>query len=160
MQVIKIEGLDIENITRVLAKACFLSGFSVQSFSLPGRGYVKFDKKPVVSRQEEFPDFLLVMDSTRSIQDALRHAKEKSVVIVNAKERPKSPMIRKRKLKVYNLDATQLSLNSIRKPAPDAPLLGALVRHCDGITSRAARLALGENKELHAAMDEGYRNVK
>ena len=160
MQVVKIEGDKIENITRLVAKSVFSSGFFVQSFCLHNVGYVKFDKKPFASKQEEFSDFLLVMNSVQSLQETLKHAKEKSVVIVNVKDKPKSPIAVKRRLKIYNLDATQVALNTVRKPSLDAPMLGALVKVCDKITLKAAKSALGMEKELHMAVDEGIRSVK
>ncbi len=158
MLVIKIESLEPESLTKMIAKACYFSGLFVQSFCLPRKGYVKLDKKPILSKQEEFPDFLLLLDS-QNFQEALKHAKEKSVVILNA-EKPKSPVIKKRKLKVYSLNATSLALNVVRKPEPSAVMLGALVKHCDKITVKSAKLAVGDRKELHLALDEGFRNVK
>ena len=159
MLVIKIEGRDPANITRIIGKACFLSGFYVQSFSLPGRGYVKFDRKPFASRQEEFSDFLVIMDSG-SLQESLRHAKEKSVVIVNAPEKARPAAAKRRKLRLLALDAAGMSMNAARSQDPSMPLLGALVKQCNRITSRAARAAVGESRELLAAMEEGYRGVK
>ncbi|MBI4170838.1 MAG: 2-oxoacid:acceptor oxidoreductase family protein [Candidatus Aenigmarchaeota archaeon] len=159
MLVVKIVGLDAGPLAKIVAKAGYLSGLFVQSFCLQNKGYVKLDKKPLLSKQEEFPDFLLLMDS-QNIQEALKHAKEKSVVILNTPEKPKSPAIKKRKLKVYSLNATALALSVIRKPEPGVIMLGALVKHCDKITAKSAKLAVGERKELHLALDEGFRNVK
>jgi len=151
------------------ARSCFFSGFSVQSFCLPvvvgvegapyGVGYVKFDKTPPLSKQEEFSDFLVVMDS-QGLQEAVKHAKEKSIVILNSAEKPNQAILKKRKLKIYSLDATGIALNALRKPAPDAVMLGALVKACNRLTGKAAKMALGENRDLSLALDEGFRNVK
>ncbi len=159
MQIIKVTGSGAGDLTRLVARTCFFSGFSVQSFCLPAAGYVKFDKAQPLSRQEGFSDFLLVLDA-QGLQEAVKHAKEKSVVILNAREKPKSPVIKKRRIRLYCLDATGIALNAIRKPAPDAVMLGALVKACSSITSKAARSAVGESRDLHMALDEGFRNVK
>lgn len=147
MLVVKIESPEPESLTRLVAKACFLSGFSVQSFTLPGKGYVKFDKQPVVSKQEEFSDFLILADPSR--QDSLKDAKEKSTVLVNSSEKPRGHLVVKRKLHIYALEAKS-----------DAALLGAFVRHCDKVSAKSARLALGESKDLVLALEEGMRSVK
>jgi len=151
------------------ARSCFFSGFSVQSFCLPaagrigdasyGVGYVKFDKILPLSKQEEFSDFLIVLDP-QGLQEAVKHAKEKSIVILNSAEKPNQAVLKKRKLKLYSLDATGIALNALRKPAPDAVMLGALVKACNRLTSKAAKMALGENRDLNLALDEGFRNVK
>lgn len=160
MIVIKIEGREISNIISLVAKSCFHSGLYVQSFRLGNVGYVKIDKNPFVSRQEEPSDYLILADKPEALQDAIKHAKEKSVIIMNAKEKPKLAAAKKRKLRIYVIDATDIALNVLRKPEPDAVLLGSLVKVCDKITSKSARSVLGENKDLHIAMEEGHRNVK
>lgn len=94
------------------------------------------------------------------MQEAVKHAKEKSVVIVNSMEKPKPAVFRKRRLKVYSLDATGIALNTIRKPSPDAVMLGAFVKVFNKLTTKAAKLAIGDSREMHLAFDEGFRSVK
>lgn len=157
--VVKVEGLEPAALTGLVARACFLSGQWVQSFVLQGAGYVKFGKGPILSRQEEFPDFLLVL-GTANLNETLRHAKEKSVVIVNSAEKPKAAIVKKRRLRLYAIDATGMALSALGKPEPDVPMLGAFVKYCDKVTARAARLAVGEGREMLAALDEGMRSAK
>jgi Pyruvate/2-oxoacid:ferredoxin oxidoreductase gamma subunit len=160
MPVIKVDGGDVESLTKLAAKTCFFSGFNVQSFSFKSTGYIKFDKKPVMSRQEEFSDYLLIADRLADIKSSLRSAKEKSVVVLNAREKPKFPEIKKRKLRVYFIDAESVAQNIAKPLATEAIMLGALVKFCDKITSRAGRSAIGENKELHNVFEEGFRTAK
>jgi Pyruvate/2-oxoacid:ferredoxin oxidoreductase gamma subunit len=158
MLVIKIEGEENETATHLIAKTCFLSGFYVQSFSLPRAGYVKFDKNPVVSRQEEFSDFLIVIEDPTP-EHCLKFAREKSVVIINAKEKPKLPAAKKRRLKVCSIDASGIPARE-RSKVLAAALLGALIKNCNKITTKAARHAIGDDREMFLALDEGFRNVK
>ena len=160
MPVIKIQGSDVEGQTRLIARTCFFSGFQVQSFCLPGTGYVKFDKKALVSKQEEFPDFLIIADNSVDTKGSLKHAKEKSVIIINTKDKPNLQEAKKRKLKVYSLDAAGLQASMPTKTSADAAMLGALVKYCDRITAKAARTACGESRDMHTAFDEGFRNVR
>ena len=161
MPVIKMVGPESYPMAKLVAKTCFLSGFFVQSFCLDSASYVKFDKTPLLSRQIEFPDILVVTtDSAEDAKDAMKHSKEKSIIILNSKEKPKFPEIKKRRLHVYNVNANEISQNILRKQMPHLPLLGALAKSYDKITLRAAKQAAGENKDNSSAIEEGFKNTK
>ncbi len=160
MHVIKIEGNSSDGLTKLVAKTCYQSGFNVQSFSIGTSGYIKFDKLPIVSRQEEFSDYLILEDRTADIRLAIRAAKEKSVILINAKEKPKLSEIKKRKLRLISIDAESVAQSTGKPVSKDAIMLGALVKFCDKLTSRAGKLALGEGKDSQMVFEEGFRLAK
>lgn len=155
MITIKVEGPEPGNLTSMISKACFHSGFYVQSFSLKNADYVKFDKKFISSKQEEFSDFLILADS-KGLDNALRYAKEKSVAIVRSVEKPASAVAKKRGIKIYAVNPE--SAPSAR--TADAYMMGALAKICVRITGKAARSAIGMDRDSHSSFEEGFRNVR
>ena len=156
MIVIKIEGSDVNALTSITSKACFLSGFYVQSFCLPHAGYVKFDKKSISSRQEESPDFLIFLDG-KNLENSLRFVKEKSSVIIKMKEKPRSAIAKRRNIKFHLIDDEKIPVG---KDAADAFIFGALTKICSHIMLKAAKSSVGMEKEIQASFEEGIRNVK
>jgi Pyruvate/2-oxoacid:ferredoxin oxidoreductase gamma subunit len=158
MQVIRIEGSGSFSLTGLAAKACFLSGFHVQSFSNNNCAFVKFDKDPITSKQEEFSDYLVIADKKTDLKAALRNAKEKSVLVINSAEKPKLPDLKKRKIKTFIIDV-DLAAGSTKSDG-SCIMLGALSKACERITSKGARAALGESREDHIVFEEGFRTAK
>ena len=160
-------GQGVETAVRVFSKACFESGFYVQSFTFisrgrrvfPVSGFVKIDKAPMLSKQVEEPDFSMVFDPTLGM-DA-RSFKEKSIVIFNSPEKIASPALKKRKIRAYSVDATELALNHIKANIPNTVMLGALAKAFNKVSMKSLKAAMeGMPRENFAVFDEGYRVVK
>ena len=161
-------GHGVELASRVLGRACFLSGFYVQDFTLwkqepriaPITSYIKTDKTPILSKELTEPDFLLVLDKTllTDIKDV-----SKGIAMFNAPERFGG--IKKKDVKNYYLNATDIGLSTMMKPLPNTAMLGGLCKIFEKISLRtmkkAAEIEINRNqKENLAAMDEGFKNVK
>ena len=118
---------------------------------------VKLDKVPIESRQVEDADFTLIFDPTLP-----KHQfKEGSMVIFNSPEKIVSPQLKKRKIKAYAVDATEIALNHLKSNLPNTVMLGALAKFFTKISMKALKGAMeGMPRENGAAFDEGYRNVK
>lgn len=160
-------GQGVETAVKALSKACFLSGFYVQSFSFIGRGrrvfpvngFVKVDKALIESKQVEEPDFYVVMDPTLGL-DA-KQVKERSVVIFNSPEKLVFPQLKKRKVKAYFVDATSIALSRLRSNTPNTAMLGALTKIFTKVSMKNMKVALEPlPRENIAAFDEGYKTVR
>ena len=144
-----------------------MSGYYVQSFAFIGRGrrtfpvkgYVKIDKTPILSKQVEEPDFTMVFDPTIEIEP--KNVKEKSVVIFNSAEKLATPKLKKRKVKTYFLDATEIALMHLKSNTPNTAMLGALARAFPKISMKAMKTYMeGMSKENLIAFDEGFKGAK
>lgn len=162
-------GQGVETASRVLGRACFLSGFYAQDFTFwrqeprlaPVTGYVKIDKKPFLSKELAEPDFLLVMD--RTLLTAIKDVKPPSTVLINAPERFGG--IKKKDVKNYYVNATDIALTALKKPIPNTAMLGGLAKIFQKVSlramKRAAEIEIKQNqKENAAALDEGFKGVK
>ena len=160
-------GQGVETAVRLFSKACFQSGFYVQSFAFIGRGrrvfpvqgFVKIDKASILSRQVEEPDFYLIFDPTLGI-DA-KTMKEKSVAVFNSPEKMASPVLKKRKIHAYSVDATELALTHLKANIPNTIMLGALAKLFNKVSMKSLKAAMeGMPRENFNAFDEGYKGVK
>lgn len=162
-------GQGVTSATRLLSQAAFLSGFTVQSYApftlemrgAPALGYVKLDKAPIVSRQAEPPDYLLVLDRSLPLT-LLKEAGNKAVVIFNAAEKT-AAVAGKRKFKSYHVDAGRIALETLKKPIPNTAMLGGLLKLFPKISLKSMRTALEAmplQRENTAAMEAGYREIK
>ncbi|HLC67725.1 MAG TPA: 2-oxoacid:acceptor oxidoreductase family protein [archaeon] len=159
-------GQGVGRAVNLLAKACFASGLNVQSFtSVPSNrrgspvvGLVKTDKAPILSRQLEEPDYYVVLDAKM-----MPKIKENSVLILNAPSKPISDALKKKKVKVYSVDATGIALTMLKANVPNTAMLGAITKLFNKISMKSIResLELGDMaRENTNALEEGYRNVK
>ncbi|MBS3050867.1 MAG: 2-oxoacid:acceptor oxidoreductase family protein [Candidatus Aenigmarchaeota archaeon] len=170
-------GQGVETAVRLFSKACFQSGFYVQSFAFIGRGrrvfpvqgYVKIDKTPILSRQVEDPDYYVILDPTLGIEARPKDAKgaghismrEKSIVLFNSPEKVVSPVLKKRKVHTYHVDATELALAHLKANIPNTVMLGALAKLFNKVSMKSLKAAMeGMPREDFAAFDEGYKEVK
>ncbi len=170
-------GQGVETAVRVFSRACFSSGFYVQSFAFigrgrrtfPVRGYVKIDKVPILSRQIEDVDFSLVFDPTLGVDARQTDAKgvdrisfkEKSVVIFNSPEKLTSKALKRRRIKAVSVDATELALNHLKANIPNTAMLGALAKQFTKVSMKSIKAAMeGMPRENFNVFDEGYKNAK
>ncbi len=162
-------GQGVDSATRILGRASFLSKFTVQDFTVseierrgfPVLGNVKMDKNEIISRQVEPADFLLVFDKTLNIGDILKLAKESFVIIFNSSD--KVNFSSKKKSKAYRVNATDIAMNTLKKPYPNIVMLGALLKVFPGISLKCMKNALDSepiDKENMLALEEGMKNIK
>lgn len=144
-----------------------MSGFYVQSFAFisrgrrvfPVSGFVKIDKAPILSKQVEGPDFSLIFDPTLGIE--AKSMKEKSIVILNSPEKLASPALKRRKVRAYSVDATELALNHLKLNIPNTAMLGALAKLFNKVSMKSLKASMeGMSRENFAIFDEGYKNVR
>jgi pyruvate ferredoxin oxidoreductase gamma subunit len=166
-------GQGVYSAARILGRAGFLSGFKVQDFiigdankrGLHVTGFVKLDKGPILSRQLEMSDFLIVMDKTLDINNIIKNAKDGSVVILNSNDKIKLASLKKRGIKNYHVDATAIALGRIKKAYPNTAMLGALIKSFSKLSLKSMKKAVeieldSMQEENKALVEEGYRNVR
>lgn len=163
-----LSGQGVETAVRLFSKACFLSGLYVQSFTMVGRtnygwpvkGYVKVDNTPILSKQIEDPDFYLIMD--QSFTD-VKTLKEGSTVIFNSPAKVASDQLKKRKIKTYSVDATEIALQQLKANVPNTAMLGAVAKLYSKVSMKNLKTAMDADNLPKAnmnAVEDGYRNVK
>lgn len=87
--------------------------------------------------------------------------REKSTVIFNSPEKLSSPALKKRKIRAYHVDATELALTHMKANVPNTVMLGALAKIFNKVSMKAIRTAMeGMQRENFTAFDEGYKTVK
>lgn len=124
---------------KVLADACLSGGRNVQAFpeygperaGAPLRAYNRISEKtlrmhcPVLN-----PGVVCVVDAT--LLDAINvaeGARDNAVFIVNTSKDPKDvreKLKAKPSQKVFTIDATKIAIDTIGRPMPNAPMLGAV----------------------------------
>jgi pyruvate ferredoxin oxidoreductase gamma subunit len=132
---------------KVLADACLSGGRHVQAFpeygperaGAPLRAYNRISEKalrmhcPVLN-----PGVVAVVDA--SLLDAINvsdGAKDDAVFVINTSKDPKeirAKLNAKPSQKVFTVDATKIAIDTIGRPMPNAPMLGA-VNKATGIVS-------------------------
>jgi pyruvate ferredoxin oxidoreductase gamma subunit len=132
---------------KVLADACLSGGRHVQAFpeygperaGAPLRAYNRISQKelrmhcPVLN-----PNVVAVVDAT--LLDAMNvaeGAQDDAVFVINTAKSPKDvreKMKAKASQKVFTIDATKISIETIGRPMPNTPMLGAVARASDVLT--------------------------
>lgn len=124
---------------KVLAEVALKSGKNVQAFpeygpertGAPLRAYNRISERPIrIHCQVESPNIVVVIDpSLLDAVDVTEGASEGAIFIINT---PKGPSEVREVLKlrnnqaVYTVDATKIALDTIGRPIPNTPMLGAL----------------------------------
>ncbi|MFA5072842.1 MAG: 2-oxoacid:acceptor oxidoreductase family protein [Nitrospirota bacterium] len=126
---------------KVLADACLSGGRQVQAFpeygperaGAPLRAYNRISEKvlrmhcPVLN-----PGVVVVVDAT--LLDAMNcaeGAQDDAIFVVNTAKNPKDireKIKAKASQKVYTVDATKISVETIGRPMPNTPILGAVTK--------------------------------
>ncbi|MBI4019309.1 MAG: 2-oxoacid:acceptor oxidoreductase family protein [Candidatus Aenigmarchaeota archaeon] len=147
---------DSETLSRILARAGFLSGFRSQSFSdstperngPPSSHYVRLEKEGILSREiPEAPDFLILLDSTADIK-----AKKETVVMTNT-SKPK---------KAGEVDASSIALESIKRQDIVPVMLGVALKAFGKIPLKNAKASVEAEgkKDSYSAIEAGYKAMK
>ena len=131
-------GQGAKTAAQFLAEAALDSGKFIQAFpeygperaGAPIRAYIRISDKPVnIHSGVTNPEAVVVIDSTLITPQVLEGLPDDGILVVNS---PKSPSeIRKRlgyKGKIATVDATKISLETLKIPMPNTPMLGAFLK--------------------------------
>jgi pyruvate ferredoxin oxidoreductase gamma subunit len=116
----------------------------------PVRGYTRIGDTPIRRHCAiENPNIVIVLDSTLLEAPAAAvtaGVMEDTVILVNTSEPPAA--IRKRLgvkgARVFTVDATGIALDTIKRPVPNMPMIGALLAVVDLMTIDELKESLGE----------------
>jgi len=175
----------IVTAAKVLGEAALRSGKFVQAFpefgpermGAPVRAFNRISSEPIrLHCAVSDPRYVLIADPTLiTVVNVTEGTPENAVFIVNT---PKSPKDMRKELglegrsgvKVFTLDAVNISLETIGRVMPNTPLLGALAKATEFITLDALvdNFREGYAKKFSekvlegnvAAMNRGYGEVK
>ncbi len=137
-------GQGVKTASYLLAEAAMDLGKYIQAFpeygpermGAPMAAYTRIsDEKILIHSGVENPDIIVVIDPTLvGTIDILKGVDlEKGIVIINSAMEP--DMFRKKlpgfKGKLATVDATGIALDSIGRPIPNVPMIGALIKVTD-----------------------------
>ncbi len=168
---------------KVLGEACLRSGKYVQAFpefgpermGAPVRAYNRVSDEPIrLHCQVTEPRYVLIADPTLiGVVGVTEGTPEDAIFIVNTSKSPKEMRselgLDGKKAKVYTLDASKISLETIGRQMPNMPMLGALAKAAGFISIEAL---IEDFKENYAkkfsqkvidgnveAMNRGFKEV-
>ena len=128
--------------SKLLATAAGEMDYYVQAFpeygaermGAPVQSFNRISKDPIeLHCQIKSPGFVLVLDETllKSI-DVTEGIKEDGTIIINTPKNSEEikDLIKtdNKNIKVYTVDATKISIDTLGKPIPNTPIIGALVK--------------------------------
>lgn len=176
-------GQGVKTASYLLGEAAMDLGKYIQAFpeygpermGAPMAAYTRIsDKKILIHSGVENPDIVVVIDPTLvgSI-DILKGVNlEKGIVIINSSLSPSQFREKLPNFKgtIATVDATGIALDSIGRPIPNVPMLGALIK----VTELLPLESVGEKLKLKfsekfseqivkgnlVALERGYREVK
>lgn len=118
----------------MLATALFHEGkysqafpsFGVERRGAPVKSFCRVSENPIILHQEVYePGFLIVLDSSLiNSMDVFKGVKKDGTVIINSTRTSKELKI-KNNMKVYNIDATSIALETMGIPIVNTAMLGA-----------------------------------
>jgi pyruvate ferredoxin oxidoreductase gamma subunit len=138
----------------ILAEAAAAEGWQIQAFpeygaerrGAPMRSYVRISDRPIRLRcPVREPKIVVVLDDTLlASEDVAAGMPDDGVIIVNSVRSPEEirPRISNQKVRVCTVDATRISLDTIKRDIPNTPMLGALARTTDVVTLEGAKKAV------------------
>lgn len=98
----------------------------------PIRGYTRISDNPIHVHSAVYtPDIVVVLDSSLlDSVDVTEGLKDGGVLLINSADDPAD--LKKRfgraDIKLYTVDATQISIDEIGRPIPNTPMMGALMK--------------------------------
>ena len=118
-----------------LEEGKFSQGFpeyGPERMGAPMRGYTRISTSPIrLHCPITAPDVVVILDPTLiAVEDLADGLKPNGAVIVNT---PDSPAVMRKRLgitqgKVYTVDATTIAIETIGRPIPNTPMIGALIK--------------------------------
>ncbi|MBI4759301.1 MAG: 2-oxoacid:acceptor oxidoreductase family protein [Chloroflexi bacterium] len=146
-------GQGIVTAGEVLAEAALEEGKYFQAFpdygpermGAPIKSFTRISSSPIdIHCQIQAPDVVVVVDPTLvGVVDVTDGLKEDGVILVNT---PKTPgdiraALKVTGQKVFTVDATRIATETIGRPIPNTPMLGALVK-ATGVVSKESVINL------------------
>ncbi len=174
-------GQGAKTAAQFLAEAAIFAGKHIQAFpeygperaGAPIRAFTRIDDKPIkVHCGVTNPKIVVVIDPTLITKDVLDGLDKDGLLVVNTTESPEQikKMLGITTIKVGTVDATKISLDTLKVPMPNTPMLGALVKIApvvglDKIKEQIKRKFLkkiGEEKTNAniEAIDRAYKEVR
>lgn len=108
--------------------------YGPERMGAPIQAFTRIDERPINVRTGiRKPDAVCVLDATLlGNVDVLQGLKENGVIVINTPESPaevrKILKIEDKPYKVFTVNATQIALETIGRPIPNTPMIGALVK--------------------------------
>lgn len=133
-------GQGAKTASQFLGEAALEAGKHIQAFpeygperaGAPIRCYTRIDDKPVnIHSPITKPKIVVVIDPTLlDSVDVAEGLESEGILLVNSSQPPKDIRARFKldKQKAATVDATKISLETLGKPMPNTPMLGALVK--------------------------------
>jgi len=119
----------------LIAQGRFAQGFpdyGPERMGAPIRGYNRIDDEPIRLHCDiEEPDIVVVLDPTLiATENVIKGLVNGGKVLVNTKESPSAigEKIGLKDGKVFVVDATGIALEETKRPIPNLPMIGALLR--------------------------------
>lgn len=167
---------------KTLAESALNVGLHVQAFpdygpersGAPLRAYNRISDQPLrMHCGVTSPDVVLVLDPTLvGVINVAEGTKENSVIIINTPDSPAKMRVKAKikGCKLFTVDATKIALETIGRPIPNTPILGALIKATGLLkiedVKRDIETALGKKfaqKVIDgnlAAVDRAYKEVQ
>lgn len=165
----------------ILAVAAAEEGWNINAFpeygaerrGAPMRSFVRISDEPIRLRSSvHSPDVVVVLDDTLlATQNVTEGMADDGILIVNTDQTPDEirAQLENPNVTVYVVDATQVAMETIGRPIPNTPMLGAMVRAADLVPleslKRAVDVRLGGKlsqaaiESNYAALDRAYEEV-
>ncbi|MEO0093597.1 MAG: 2-oxoacid:acceptor oxidoreductase family protein [candidate division WOR-3 bacterium] len=134
-------GQGAKTAALLFGEAALETGKYIQAFpeygpermGAPVTAYNRLSDEPIqIHSAIKNPNIVVVLDPTLISNEVLEGLPQDGILLVNTKEEPKVLKQRLKlentKLKVFTVDATQIAIDTIGRPIPNTPMLGALVK--------------------------------
>lgn len=141
----------VATAARLAARAAVAIGMKAQLYLpeqvRPGNGRQVFlrlakGKEQIVEKGPiAEPDFVVAFDAGMA-KENLKAMKDKSILIVNSPERFTNPLLVKKKIRAYSVDATGVALATTGRTFIAAPMTGALSKAFTRLSLKAIRSAI------------------
>ncbi|MFQ6131383.1 MAG: 2-oxoacid:acceptor oxidoreductase family protein [Armatimonadota bacterium] len=147
-------GQGAKTASYILAEAAMEEGAKIQAFpeygaerrGAPMKSYVRISDAPIRLRcAVTAPQVVVVLDPTLlGSVDVTEGLAKDGVLIVNTSEPPSDVrrQLNTNDYKLYTVDATKIALETIKRPIPNTPMLGALAKTTDLLTIKGATTAV------------------
>jgi pyruvate ferredoxin oxidoreductase gamma subunit len=165
----------------ILAVAAAEEGWNINAFpeygaerrGAPMKSYVRISDEPIRLRSGvTSPDIVVVLDDTLlATQNVTEGMEDTDILVVNTDQTPDE--IRKQlenpNVKLYVVNATQVAMDTIGRPIPNTPMLGAMAKAAGVVDleslKKAVDVRLGGKlsqaaiESNYAALDRAYEEV-
>lgn len=133
-------GQGAKTASYLLAESAAADGRYVQAYpeygaersGAPIRSYTRISDRPIRTHSGvRNPDIVVVLDPTLLLSvDVCEGVKPEGVILVNSEDSPEQVKGRldAKQARVYTVPATRIAMETLKRPIPNTPMMGALVR--------------------------------